>query len=72
MFADRDKGIKAFKRLEKTFKNARKTLGNHIVKGYLDRSSGLCTPPGKNGHFDFHPGLDFDFSESFQHVEKIP
>lgn len=72
MYASQASSIRAFKSIEKNFRKARKTLGDHVALVSIQPSDGLCTPVNDKKHFDFHPYLDNEISTRVAMVDPIP
>lgn len=54
MHETESQSIDAFKAVEKIFKKARKTLGDHVAQVQIVQTDGVCTLPDSYGHFDLH------------------
>jgi hypothetical protein len=72
MHDTREKSITAFKRVECSFRKARKVLGTHVAKAKITPDHGVCTPSNEVGHFDFHPYKNIKMSDSFFIDGPIP
>lgn len=67
-----DQSVAAFKAVEKSFKNARKVLGNAVACGMLAQADGLSTPADEFGHFDLHPYKTSSLIMKFSVVTVMP
>jgi hypothetical protein len=72
MYMSLEASIRAFQSLEKSMRNARKTLGSHVATGELTPSHGRQTSPDEFGHFDLHEYASVDLLPDFQIVQQIP
>lgn len=64
--------VAAFLAVEKSFKKARKTFGDHVAKGYIKPAHGKCTVPDNFNHFDFHEYKIAPVSAAFGIDSVIP
>lgn len=64
--------LTAFKFLEKSFKNLRKTVGNHIASVKITPNSGVCSPTDQHYHFDVYEYEGNFFENSSTIIKAIP
>lgn len=67
-----NQSISAFQALEKTFRNAKKVIGNSVAQGILAQADGLSTPADRSGHFDLHPYKASALTIKFSVVAALP
>jgi len=72
MHTSRERSIDAFKKLEKTFVYARKTIGGFVAEGDLTEQDGLCTTSNSAGHFDLYEYEKVNLIDSFVVLCEIP
>lgn len=71
MYNDHEKAVHAYKKLKKIVKNIKVSIGDSLASGVLNNGSGLMTPPGKNGHFDFYPDKSTKLEATFKVKNKL-
>lgn len=67
-----NQSISAFHAVEKSYRGARKTLGDHVAQGTLVQADGLSTPSNNYGHFDLHPYKSAKPVGKFTVIAPIP
>jgi hypothetical protein len=72
MHMSQQQSVDAFKKLESSFLNARKTMGGYIAEGNVSTQHGLCTPPNEVGHFDVYEYEAVNLSQFFVILDEIP
>jgi hypothetical protein len=72
MHISQQHSIDAFKKLEASFIEARKTLGGYVAEGALTVQDGLCTAPNQVGHFDLYEFDTANLKNSFVMLGVIP
>lgn len=72
MYDSERQAIHAFKRLAKSMKNIRKTIGDSLASGQLEPEHGLSTDSNNSGHFDLHPYANIDWLKTFEPKGLIP
>nr|WP_154928901.1 hypothetical protein [Pantoea agglomerans] len=72
MYETDSQAMLAYSMLKKTVKNIKKAVGDHLSQGSITVNDGKCTPPSHNGHYDFHPYINSNFTSSFVVIRKLP
>lgn len=72
MHMDLSSSIAAFHAVERSFPNARKTLGNSVACGQILPAHGVCTAPDKYKHFNLHPYTNANLCTAFGSSTAIP
>lgn len=67
-----NQSVSAFQNLEKSFRNAKKVIGNSVAHGILAQADGLSTPADQSGHFDLHPYKATVLTLKFSIVAALP
>lgn len=71
MFDSLQNAEKRYNLLKKSFKNIKKTLGDHIAEGPITVSSGVCTKIAPSGHFDVYEYSSTNFRPLFRIVKVL-
>lgn len=66
------KSISAFKNLESSFKQARKTFGGYVAEVTITPKIGVCTVADGYGHFDLHQYATAKILPQVLNVNPIP
>ncbi len=72
MYLTYDQSVVAFKHVERSFKMARKKLGDHVACISITPAHGVCSPVDNHGHFDLHPYAMANLNASVTSVGPIP
>lgn len=70
-FSSSSKAEAFFSNLQKSFKNAKISIGDSLAEGILANDDGLKTAISPNGHFDFYEYEQCDLNKSFKITKKI-
>lgn len=72
MHTSQQHSIDAFKKLESSFLNARKSMGGYVAEGSVSIEHGLCTIPNGVGHFDIYEYKSVNLNQFFVISGEIP
>ena len=65
LFNTLENAITKYAKLQKNMRNIKKTIGDHIALGSIDKTDGYVTEPNKHGHFDLHEFDDVNLKNKF-------
>jgi len=71
LFNKLENAIKRYVKLQKSVRNIKKTIGDHIASGLIDKSDGYVTEPNKHGHFDLHEFDDVHLKNKFSVIYDL-
>lgn len=66
-----DQSVNAFRSLEKSIRQIRKTIGDAVSVGSLDAADGVRTFADRYGHFDLHEYANCSIATKFQVVKGL-